>query len=118
MNDYIIIIKGQQSLCIIEKNVSIKNKCLFHNVFASRVKFMNISLKQTCFDAHSEKNMPCRKKECKNWINCKNSNNCVLLAAKSGPRTLQEVGDIFNLTRMRICQIEKNIFNKIKSDLK
>ena len=33
--------------------------------------------------------------------------NCVILAAEDGPMTLQEVGDIFNVTRMRICQIEK-----------
>jgi hypothetical protein len=72
----------------------------------------------SCFEAHELMKKPCLEQGCKNWINCKNSNNCVLLAAKSGPRTLQEVGDIFNLTRMRICQIEKNIFNKIKSDLK
>ena len=78
---------------------------------------MNISLKQTCFDAHSEKNMPCRKKECKNWINCESGLNCVLVAAKDGPKTLQEIGEIFDLTRMRICQIEKSILGKLKSSL-
>ena len=72
----------------------------------------------SCFDAHELMEKPCLKQSCKNWINCKNENNCVLLASKTGPRTLQEVGDIFNLTRMRICQIEKNIFKKIKVDLK
>ena len=30
--------------------------------------------------------------------------------------TLQEIGDIFNVTRMRICQIEKKIINKIMND--
>jgi len=78
---------------------------------------MNLD-KIKCFDAHKAMRKPCNKQDCKNWINCKKENNCVLIAAKSGPRTLQEVGDIFNLTRMRICQIEKNIFSKIKCDLK
>ncbi len=78
---------------------------------------MNISLKQTCFDAHSKKNMPCRKKECKNWINCKKDFNCVLISAKEGPKTLQEIGEVFDLTRMRICQIEKSILGKLKSSL-
>jgi hypothetical protein len=71
-----------------------------------------------CFEAYGAAKKPCNNRECKNWINCKSESNCVLIAAKSGPRTLQEVGDIFNLTRMRICQIEKNIFSKIKNDLK
>ena len=78
---------------------------------------MNISLKQTCFDAHSEKNMSCRKKECKNWINCKKDLNCVLISTKDGPKTLQEIGEVFDLTRMRICQIEKSILGKLKSSL-
>lgn len=29
--------------------------------------------------------------------------------------TLQQVGDIFNVTRMRICQIEKNSLKKLSS---
>jgi hypothetical protein len=32
---------------------------------------------------------------------------------QDGPKTLQEVGEVFGLTRMRICQIEKAIFEKI-----
>ena len=32
-------------------------------------------------------------------------------------RTLQEIGEVFNLTRMRICQIEKSILGKLKSSL-
>jgi len=43
--------------------------------------------------------------------------NCVLIAAKEGPKTLQEIGEIFDLTRMRICQIEKNILGKLKSSI-
>tara|TARA_Y100001970_G_C14050872_1_gene758859 strand:+ start:233 stop:367 length:135 start_codon:yes stop_codon:yes gene_type:complete len=37
-----------------------------------------------------------------------------LLAAKEGPRTLQQIGDLHGLTRMRICQIEKIAIEKIK----
>jgi len=78
---------------------------------------MNKFLEQTCFGAHSAKNIPCRKKECKNWIKCENDLNCVLISAKGGPKTLQEIGEVFNLTRMRICQIEKSILGKLKSSL-
>ena len=78
---------------------------------------MNKFLEQTCFDAHSDSSIPCRKKECKNWISCEDSFNCVLIGAKEGPKTLQEIGEIFDLTRMRICQIEKNILGKLRSSL-
>jgi len=72
---------------------------------------------EKCFEAHENKNISCRKKSCKNWINCEEGLNCVLIAAKEGPKTLQEIGEIFNLTRMRICQIEKSILGKIRSSL-
>jgi len=47
------------------------------------------------------------------WIDNYDSQNCTLIAAKQGPRTLQQIGDIFNITRMRICQIEKNAIFKL-----
>ena len=43
--------------------------------------------------------------------------NCTLIAAKKGPLTLQQIGDIFGVTRMRICQLEKRILKKIESIL-
>ena len=45
------------------------------------------------------------------------SMNCTLVAAKKGTMTLQEIGDIFGVTRMRICQLEKRIIRKIESYL-
>jgi len=37
-----------------------------------------------------------------------------MIAAQEGPHTLQKIGQIYGLTRMRICQIEKSIFEKIR----
>jgi DNA-directed RNA polymerase sigma subunit (sigma70/sigma32) len=31
--------------------------------------------------------------------------------------TLQDIGDIFKVTRMRICQIEKNAIKKLKDKI-
>jgi DNA-directed RNA polymerase sigma subunit (sigma70/sigma32) len=41
--------------------------------------------------------------------------NCTIVAAKEGPMTLQQIGDIFGVTRMRICQLEKKILKKISN---
>ena len=70
-----------------------------------------------CFEYNKQKNNNCKKKSCKHFINCKKNNNCTILAAQDGPKTLQEIGEIFNVTRMRICQIEKDIMKKIKAKL-
>jgi len=69
---------------------------------------------KTCYNAHKELGSSCKKSSCKYWMDCKNKNNCILVAAKDGNRTLQEIGDLFGLTRMRICQIEKAALNKLK----
>tara|TARA_X000001388_G_C2228733_1_gene122248 strand:+ start:1931 stop:2155 length:225 start_codon:yes stop_codon:yes gene_type:complete len=66
-----------------------------------------------CFELNKSKDSSCKRSECKYWIECKEENNCTIIAASSGPRTLQEIGDIFGVTRMRICQIEKKILGKI-----
>ena len=60
----------------------------------------------------------CAKKSCRYWIKKEECCNCTLIAANKGPMTLQEIGDIFNITRMRVCQIEKKILSKIKSQIK
>lgn len=73
----------------------------------------------TCYDAHKSFKKKCNNTECRYWHDLDGKNNdCVI--NKIDPNntlTLQEVGDLFNITRMRICQIEKSIFQKIKKDL-
>ena len=68
-----------------------------------------------CFKIHQNKNLPCNKSDCKYWINCGQDQNCTIIAASKGPKTLQEIGDIFGVTRMRICQIEKKILGKMSN---
>ena len=71
----------------------------------------------TCFKAHADLGVDCQKKSCRYWqeMESKKHHNCVILAAEDGPMTLQEVGDIFKVTRMRICQIEKLAKQFLKS---
>jgi len=61
----------------------------------------------SCFAAYKESSKSCQKKSCRYWHSLEKHNNCTILAAREGPYTLQDVGDMFNVTRMRICQIEK-----------
>jgi len=67
-----------------------------------------------CFSAHKKCSIECDNKACRLWIDRPESLNCTILEASNGPKTLQEVGEIFNITRMRVCQIEKKILGKLK----
>jgi DNA-directed RNA polymerase sigma subunit (sigma70/sigma32) len=40
-----------------------------------------------------------------------------MIAAQNGPHTLQTIGEIYGLTRMRICQVEKSIIERIKEKI-
>ncbi len=68
----------------------------------------------TCFDAHLKYGANCERSTCKNWFKNKKAHNCVILCAQEGSKTLEEIGEIYDLTRMRICQIEKNIYKKLR----
>ena len=52
----------------------------------------DVVLGTTCFNEHRRYNIPCQKSDCRQWINCKQANNCVLIESSKGPKTLQLVG--------------------------
>ncbi len=68
----------------------------------------------TCFEVQATHNVNCQRKRCRQWINHNEGHNCVLITARRGSHTLQEIGKIYVLTRMRICQIEKEIIEKVR----
>ncbi len=74
--------------------------------------------KTTCFDAHKSLNKNCKNTKCRYWHDIDHSNKCIINASQEKIYTLQEIGDMFNITRMRICQIEKHAISKIKSNIK
>lgn len=71
---------------------------------------------KTCFSILSQNKTTCLRSQCPHWINNPDGQNCVMISASNGPHTLQEIGKIYGLTRMRICQIEKGIYKKIKDE--
>jgi len=69
----------------------------------------------TCFELQAQYQVDCQRQRCRHWISNPEGHNCVLIAVQNGPHTLQKIGQIYDLTRMRICQIEKEIFEKIRN---
>jgi len=71
---------------------------------------------KTCFYYHKKLNKCCQKSECRYWQNNLDENqNCIINKANEKEHTLEEIGNIFDISRMRICQLEKNIVNKLKN---
>jgi uncharacterized protein YqkB len=69
---------------------------------------------RTCFSNCKTLDIKCKNMSCRQWFNNEENNNCAIIAAELGPMTLQNIGNLFSLTRMRICQIEKNAMKKIR----
>ena len=71
-----------------------------------------------CFAVHSKLDKKCKKKNCRYWHNIPSCNNCIINKSNNSPHTLQEIGELFDITRMRVCQIEKSVMVKIKKNIK
>jgi DNA-directed RNA polymerase specialized sigma subunit len=68
----------------------------------------------TCFSEHEKRSLTCEKDKCRMWIEDKKSLNCCIIKAKE-PHTLQDIGDLIGVTRMRVCQLEKSILQKVEA---
>jgi len=75
---------------------------------------LNVVPRTTCFAEHEKRSLSCEKSSCRMWVNEGSSLNCCLIKARE-PHTLQEIGDLFGVTRMRICQLEKSILRKVEA---
>lgn len=78
---------------------------------------LNIIQEVTCYEAVDNSDTCCQRKNCHQWINHPDGKNCIHVTTQQGALTLREIGKIYGLTRMRICQIEKNIYQKIKNSI-
>ena len=71
--------------------------------------------KLSCFAKTLLENKSCDNTNCVYFYNCSENKNCVINASNKKTHTLQEIGDIFDISRMRVCQIEKKSLKKIRS---
>ena len=71
----------------------------------------------TCFREQRKRRKPCDVRTCRYWVEAEHIQNCSIIGSGDGPHTLQEVGDIFGITRMRVCEIEKANIKKLNYDL-
>lgn len=69
-----------------------------------------------CYERNSTAGTPCARRDCRYWISHAGAVNCTLVAASDGPMTLQQIGEIIGVTRMRVCQLEKKILTDITGD--
>tara|TARA_R110000851_G_scaffold210246_1_gene362646 strand:+ start:234 stop:506 length:273 start_codon:yes stop_codon:yes gene_type:complete len=82
----------------------------------------NVCLEEdTCFNILEKLSSSelCNNSACE-FNSCSMSKSCAIVALienKTGRLTLQEVGDMFSLSRMRVCQIEKKIVKKLIDDI-
>ena len=73
---------------------------------------------EKCYNKVSSSQKPCGETSCRHFLKSEKDLNCSIIAADSGPKTLQEIGDYYGISRMRICQIEKTILKKLRKDSK
>jgi|TARA_B100001059_G_C17376650_1_gene352363 DNA-directed RNA polymerase sigma subunit (sigma70/sigma32) len=67
-----------------------------------------------CFAAHKSYEKSCINKKCRYWHNLESSSNCIINKVNENKdMTLQEIGELFDITRMRVCQIEKKSLQKL-----
>jgi len=67
-----------------------------------------------CFEECEDSKKHCQKNTCRYYIPSENHHNCVMIASKNTDGlTLREIGEIYNITRMRVCQIQKKAIKKL-----
>ena len=67
-----------------------------------------------CYVIMSDAGVCCPDRSCRYFLHSTEDLNCAIVAAQSGPKTLQEIGGYYGISRMRICQIEKSILAKLR----
>jgi hypothetical protein len=73
---------------------------------------------EKCYKIVQDLAKSCDECECRHFLKSEKDLNCSIIAANNGPKTLQEIGNYYGISRMRVCQIEKAILKKLRKDSK
>jgi hypothetical protein len=68
-----------------------------------------------CFNTLQEET--CQKSNCKYWFGDVEFKNCSIGAAANGGHTFADIGQVFNISRAKVCQIERSIFDVLRKSL-
>jgi len=79
------------------------------------MKKLNV-LNQKCYELVAEHSVPCNRKSCSAWVKTEEYKNCSILASER-KHTLEEISNMFDISRMRICQIQYDSIKQIHSAL-
>ena len=80
-----------------------------------KIESNEIVASTTCFAEHEKRSLSCEKRSCRQWMRSSDHLNCAIIASNRNDEgmTLQQIGDIFDITRMRVCQLEKASLQKL-----
>ena len=76
----------------------------------------NLEKDKKCYECVLRSQKSCSEDTCRHFLSSKKDLNCSIIASQSGPKTLQEIGDYYGISRMRVCQIEKAILKKLRRE--
>mgnify|MGYP007071561757 CR=1 FL=1 len=79
------------------------------------MKKLNV-LNQKCYELIAEHAVPCNRRSCNAWVQSQEYKNCSMLA-EDRKHTLEEISKMFDISRMRVCQIESDTIKRIQSSL-
>ena len=72
-----------------------------------------------CAKACLDCGVSCHFEECRYWLPYEKEKNCSLVSIYiNGPMTLQQIGERLGVSFVRVCQIEKKLTEKLKTNPK
>ena len=75
--------------------------------------------KRKCFDVHGQYDVPCDRKECRQWIDYKDDLNCTIVCAnRHGPLTLHEASARLGVSFVRVKQNQDVALRRLSKTLK
>jgi hypothetical protein len=70
-----------------------------------------------CSKSCIDNDVSCPNQDCRHWISYEDELNCSLISIYvNGRMTLQQIGERLDISFVRVCQIEKKIKEKLRTN--